>query len=72
MKTQKITLLIGREHLEKDSYLYTNILSELKGIQFDVYNDSYSYFRRRVYPYFTKVIPRLIQKIPSQEASIFK
>ena len=64
MKTQKITLLIGREHLEKDSYLYTNILSEIKGIQFDVFNDSYSYFRRRVYPYFTKAIPRLIRKNP--------
>ena len=64
MKTQKITLLIGREHLEKDSYLYTNILSEIKGIQFDVFNDSNSYFRRRVYPYFTKAIPRLIRKNP--------
>ena len=64
MKTKKITLLIGREHLEKDSYLYTNILSEIKGIQFDVFNDSYSYFRRRVYPYFTKAIPRLIRKNP--------
>ena len=64
MKTQKITLLIGREHLEKDSYLYTNILSEIKGIQFDVFNDSYSYFRRRVYPYIGKVIPRFIRKQP--------
>jgi predicted esterase len=62
MKTQKITLLIGREHLEKDSYLYTNILSEIKGIQFDVFDDSYSYYRRRVYPYFAKVIPRFIRK----------
>ena len=64
MKTQKFTLLIGREHLEKDSYLYTNILSEIKGIQFDVFNDSYSYFRRRVYPYIGKVIPRFIRKQP--------
>ena len=64
MKTKKITLLIGREHLEKDSYLYTNILSEIKGIQFDVFNDSYSYFRRRVYPYIGKVIPRFIRKQP--------
>ena len=64
MKTKKITLLIGREHLEKDSYLYTNILSEIKGIQFDVFNDSYSYFRRRVYPYIAKAIPRLIRKNP--------
>ena len=64
MKTPKITLLIGREHLEKDSYLYTNILSEIKGIQFDVFNDSYSYFRRRVYPYIGKVIPRFIRKQP--------
>jgi len=32
MKTKKITLLIGSEHLEKDSYLYTNILLEIKGI----------------------------------------
>ena len=62
MKTQKITLLIGREHLEKDSYLYTNILSEIKGIQFDVFDDSYSYYRRRIYPYFAKVIPRFIRK----------
>ena len=62
MKTRKITLLIGREHLEKDSYLYTNILSEIKGIQFDVFNDSY--FRRRVYPYIAKVIPRFIRKQP--------
>ena len=62
MKTLKITLLIGREHLEKDSYLYTNILSEIKGIQFDVFDDSYSYYRRRVYPYFAKVIPRFIRK----------
>ena len=64
MKTPKITLLIGREHLEKDSYLYTNILSEIKGIQFDVFNDSYSYFRRRVYPYIAKVIPRFIRRNP--------
>lgn len=64
MKTPKITLLIGREHLEKDSYLYTDILSEIKGIQFDVFNDSYSYFRRRVYPYIAKVIPRFIRKQP--------
>lgn len=64
MKTPKITLLIGREHLEKDSYLYTNILSEIKGIQFDVFNDSYSYFRRRIYPFIAKVIPRFIQKNP--------
>jgi hypothetical protein len=62
MKTPKITLLIGREHLEKDSYLYTNILSEIKGIQFDVFNDSYSYFRRRVYPYIAKVIPRFVRE----------
>jgi len=62
MKTRKITLLIGREHLEKDSYLYTNILSEIKGIQFDVFNDSY--FRRRVYPYIANVIPRFIRKNP--------
>ena len=62
MKTPKITLLIGREHLEKDSYLYTNILSEIKGIQFDVFNDSYSYFKRRIYPFIAKVIPRFIQK----------
>ena len=62
MKTLKITLLIGREHLEKDSYLYTNILSEIKGIQFDVFDDSYSYYRRRIYPYFAKVIPRFIRK----------
>ena len=62
MKTRKITLLIGREHLEKDSYLYTNILSEIKGIQFDVFNDSYSYFRRRVYPYIAKVIPRFVRE----------
>ena len=72
MKTQKITLLIGREHLEKDSYLYTNILSEIKGIQFDVFNDSYSYFRRRVYPYFTKVIPRLIRKNPIARSFYFQ
>ncbi len=64
MKTPKITLLISREHLEKDSYLYTNILSELKGIQFDVYNDSYSYFRRRIYPLIAKVILDLFEKIP--------
>jgi len=64
MKTNKIILLIGREHLEKDSYLYTDILSEINGIQFDVYNDSYSYFRRRVYPYLAKVIPRFIRKQP--------
>ena len=64
MKTNKIILLIGREHLEKDSYLYTDILSEIKGIQFDVFNDSYSYFRRRVYPYIGKVIPRFIRKQP--------
>jgi len=64
MKTNKITLLIGREHLEKDSYLYTNILSEIKGIQFDVFNDSYSYFRRRIYPLIAKVIPRFIRKNP--------
>jgi predicted esterase len=64
MKTNKITLLIGREHLEKDSYLYTNILSEIKGIQFDVFNDSYSYFGRRVYPFIAKVIPRFIRKNP--------
>ena len=64
MKTPKITLLIGREHLEKDSYLYTNILSEIKGIQFDVFNDSYSYFARRVYPFIAKVIPRFIRKNP--------
>ena len=72
MKTQKITLLIGREHLEKDSYLYTNILSEIKGIQFDVFNDSYSYFRRRVYPYFTKAIPRLIRKNPIVRSLYFQ
>ena len=72
MKTQKITLLIGREHLEKDSYLYTNILSEIKGIQFDVFNDSYSYFRRRVYPYFTKAIPRLIRKNPIVRSIYFQ
>ena len=72
MKTQKITLLIGREHLEKDSYLYTNILSEIKGIQFDVFNDSYSYFRRRVYPYFTRVIPRLIRKNPIARSFYFQ
>lgn len=64
MKTNKIILLIGREHLEKDSYLYTAILSEIKGIQFDVFNDSYSYFKRRVYPYIVKVIPRFIRKQP--------
>ena len=64
MKTKKITLLIGREHLEKDSYLYTNILSEIKGIQFDVFNDSYSYFRRRIYQLIAKVIPRFIRKNP--------
>jgi hypothetical protein len=64
MKTNKIILLIGREHLEKDSYLYTDILSEIKGIQFDVYNDSYSYFRRRVYPFIAKVIPVFIRKQP--------
>ena len=62
MKTRKITLLIGREHLEKDSYLYTNILTEIKGIQFDVFNDTYSYFRRRVYPYIAKVIPRFVRE----------
>ena len=72
MKTKKITLLIGREHLEKDSYLYTNILSEIKGIQFDVFNDSYSYFRRRVYPYFTKAIPRLIRKNPIVRSIYFQ
>lgn len=64
MKKNKIILLIGREHLEKDSYLYTDILSEIKGIQFDVFNDSYSYLRRRVYPYIGKVIPRFIRKQP--------
>ena len=72
MKTQKITLLISREHLEKDSYLYTNILSEIKGIQFDVFNDSYSYFRRRVYPYFTKIISRLIRKNPIARSFYFQ
>jgi len=64
MKTNKIILLIGREHLEKDSYLYTDILSEIKGIKFDVFNESYSYFRKRVYPYIAKVIPRFIRKQP--------
>ncbi len=64
MKTSKIILLIGREHLEKDSYLYTDILSEIKGIKFDVFNESYSYFRKRVYPYIAKVIPRFIRKQP--------
>ena len=72
MKTKKITLLIGREHLEKDSYLYTKILSEIKGLQFDVFNDSYSYFRRRVYPYFTRVIPRLIRKNPIARSFYFQ
>ena len=64
MKTSKIILLIGREHLEKDSYLYTDILSEIKGIKFDVFNESYSYFRKRIYPYIAKVIPRFIRKQP--------
>jgi len=64
MKTNKITLLIGREHLEKDSYLYTNILSEIKGIQFDVFNDSYSLFRRKVYPFLVRIIPQFIKKKP--------
>jgi len=72
MKTRKITLLIGREHLEKDSYLYTNILSEIKGIQFDVFNDSYSYFRRRIYPLIAKVIPRFIRKNPIVRSFYFQ
>jgi len=72
MKTRKITLLIGREHLEKDSYLYTNILSEIKGIQFDIFNDSYSYFRRRIYPFIAKVIPRFIRKNPIVRSLYFQ
>jgi len=72
MKTRKITLLIGREHLEKDSYLYTNILSEIKGIQFDIFNDSYSYFRRRIYPIIAKVIPRFIRKNPIVRSLYFQ
>ena len=40
MKTNKIILLIGREHLEKDSYLYNEILSKIKGIRLDIFRDS--------------------------------
>ena len=64
MKTNKITLLIGRENLEKDSYLYTDILSKIKGIHFDVFNDSYSLFRRKVYPFIVRIIPQFIKKQP--------
>ena len=64
MKTNKITLLIGRENLEKDSYLYTDILSKIKGIHFVVFNDSYSFFRRKVYPNILRMIPQFIRKQP--------
>lgn len=62
MKKNTITLLIGRENLEKDSYLYTDVLSKIKGIHFDVFNDTNSIFRRRIYPIIIRVIPQFIRK----------
>ena len=62
MKKNTITLLIGRENLEKDSYLYTDVLSKIKGIHFDVFNDTNSLFRRRIYPIIIRVIPQFIRK----------
>lgn len=64
MKTNKIILLIGREHLEKDNYLYKAILSKIKGIRFDVFNDSSWPFLRKIYPKIIRVIPKFIQKQP--------
>ena len=57
-------MLIGREHLEKDSYLYQVILSEIKGIHFDVFNDSSWPFLRKVHPKINRMIPRFIRKKP--------
>lgn len=64
MKTNKIILLIGREHLEKDSYLYRPILSKIKGIHLNVFSDSSWPFLRKVYPKITRIIPRFIRKQP--------
>lgn len=64
MKKNTITLLIGRENLEKDSYLYTDVLSKIRGIHFDVFNDTNSLVRSRIYSIISRGIPIFIKKQP--------
>jgi len=62
MKTNKIILLIGREQLQKDSYLYKAILSEIKGIRFDVFSDSSWPYLKKFYQIIIQIIPKFIRK----------
>ena len=64
MKKNKIILLIGREHLEKDSYLYKTILSEIKGIRLDVFSETSWPFLSKFYQNMIQIIPKLIRKKP--------
>jgi hypothetical protein len=64
MKKNKIILLIGREHLEKDSYLYKTILSEIKGIRLDVFSETSWPFLSKFYQNMIQIIPKFIRKKP--------
>jgi hypothetical protein len=61
MKKKKIILLIGRENLEKDSYLYSAILSKIRGIKFYVFNESSLPFLRKIYLKIVQIIPEFIR-----------
>jgi hypothetical protein len=63
MRRKKIILIIGRENLEKDSYLYTDILSKIKGIQLDVFNE-HSHLKNRFWSLILLFIPRFIRRLP--------
>jgi hypothetical protein len=63
MKRNKIILLIGRENLEKDSYLYTEILSQIKGTHLDIFND-YSLSKSKFWLMIRLMIPTYIRRLP--------
>ncbi len=62
MKNKQIILLIGRENLEKDSHLYTDVFAHLRNLPFTFFYDPSDVIRQTLQHPFLNYIPKFIRQ----------
>jgi hypothetical protein len=62
MKNKEIILLIGRENLEKDSHLYTDVFAHLRNLPFTFFHDPSDVIRQTLQHPFLNYIPKFIRQ----------
>jgi pimeloyl-ACP methyl ester carboxylesterase len=62
MKNKQIILLVGRENLEKDSHLFTDVFDHLRTLPYSIFYDPNDVIRHLVQHSFFTYVPKFIRQ----------